>query len=438
MKNKAGGQPAIYYGWWLMLVCVLIQGVGYGTSLYLYSVMIGGIGEEFKSGRFLLMVGVSGMLLLTGLMSPKIGSLLDRFPIKKILVAGGLVMGAGFILMSFAPHISVIILCYAVFIALGMTILSPLSCSVLLTRWFSRYRGLALGISALGTQLGGVVFPPIIALSISHYDWRITAAGLGVFIMVFIPLLAWFFVYDHPADKQLQKDGRREPSEGDVSGKPKPDAEVIPKNMISLKDILTSRNFIIVVIFMGFLSIVYSGLLANLSLVAIDKGQTMERGAFLVSLLAMVGMVSSPVMGRVSDLLSVGATLATLCLTATIALFLYLRADSFAMLIAATVFFGFFGGGVVPVWSAVISRLYDSRIYGRVFGASTALVYSMAAFSAPAIGLLYDLTASYQITFLILLVASLLVVLCAFGVKPQAREIIDEALDGENEKRATT
>ncbi len=436
--EKNDKKPFIFYGWWLVLVCVLIQGVGYGTSLYLYSVLIGAIGEEFKSGRFLLMVGVSGMLLLTGLMSPKIGSLLDRFPVKRILAAGALVMGIGFILMSFAPHISLIIVCYAFFIALGMTILSPLSCSVLLTRWFSRYRGLALGISALGTQLGGAVFPPIIAHSISLYDWRVTAAGLGVFIIVFIPLLAWFFVYDHPATKGLEIDGnRKHDSTADPSEVPKAPRTTIPKRLVSLKNIFTSRNFIIVVIFMGFLSIVYSGLLANLSLVAIDKGQSLERGAFLVSLLALVGMVSSPLLGRVSDLLSVGATLATLCLIATVSLFLYLRAESFAMLVAATVFFGFFGGGVVPVWSAVISRLYDSRIYGRVFGASTALVYSMAAFSAPAIGLLYDLTTSYQITFLILLIASLAVVLCAFGVKPQAREGIDEVIDQQGEGRTS-
>lgn len=157
--SEEGAQPRIFYGWWLILVCLLIQAVGFGTSLYLYSVLIGAIGTEFTASRFVLMMGVSGMLLLVGLMSPKIGILLDRHPIHKVLTIGAIVMGSGFVLMSFSSNIYHVLICYALFISLGMAILSPLSCSILLSRWFVRHRGLALGISALGTQLGGVVFP---------------------------------------------------------------------------------------------------------------------------------------------------------------------------------------------------------------------------------------------------------------------------------------
>lgn len=428
MKNKDYRQSKIFYGWWLVLVCMLIQAVGYGTSLYLYSVLIGAIGKDFQSGRFVLMIGVSGMLLLTGLMSPKIGSLLDRYPLKRILIAGALIMGSGFILMSFSPHISMVIVCYAVFVSLGMAILSPLSCSLLLTRWFTRYRGFALGISALGTQLGGAVFSPVMAHFIGLYDWRIAVAGLGIFIMVFIPLLAWFFIYDHPENKGLHADGdhppegwEREPD--DVQAAARSEARTS-----SLKKIFTGRNFIIVVLIMGVSSMVYSGLLSNISLIALDNGQTLERGALLVSLLSVVGMVSSPLMGRLSDLFSVRVTLTLLSLTGVLALALFTQASSFPLLVAAVVCFGFFGGAVVPVWSSVISRLYDPRIYGRVFGASTAIVYSMAAFAAPIIGLLYDFSGSYQLTFVVLLIATLLLLVSISRVRPQeTRESFEQS-----------
>lgn len=414
----AGGSQRPYYGWWLVLICLLIQAVGFGTSLYLYSVLIGAIGEEFHASRFRLMVGVSGMLLLTGLMSPKIGSLLDRFSIRWILTLGAAVMGAGFVAMSFASNISLIMICYALFISLGMAILSPLSCSVLLTRWFSGYRGLALGISALGTKLGGVVFPPIMALMIAQYGWRVSAAGLGIFVMLSIPLLVWAFVYDHPEEKGLQIDGgKKDATIGREAAEAKDAHGVGAETGVSLKSIVTSRNFIIVVVFAAFLSVVYSGLLPNLSLLATDKGHDINTGAFLVSLMAMVGMVSSPVTGRMSDVLGARSSLIFICLVAALALFLYLRADSLPILIAATVLFGVFGGGVVPVWSAAIARLCDSRMYGRAFGASTAIVYSAAAFSAPAIGFVYDRTASYQTTFSILLATGLLVALLGAGIR---------------------
>lgn len=426
MNNNDNPTPRLYYGWWLMLVCLLIQAVGFGTSLYLYSVMMGAIGAEFEGSRFVMMMGVSGMLLLVGLMSPKIGSLLDRYPIKRVLIAGAIVMGSGFILMSFSGNIYHVAFFYALFIALGMTILSPLSCSLLLTRWFVRHRGLALGVSALGTQFGGLVFPPVVAAISAAYDWRVAAVCLGVFILCFVPALAWFFVHDHPREMGLHPDG--DESDG-VATLPEGEAPVAgpgkPVNF-SMRAIYTSPNFIIVVAIITFMSMIYSGLLSNISLIAVDKGETLQRGAFLVSLMSLVGMVSSPLLGRVSDVLSVRKTLVVLSGSALLALVLFHQAQGYGVLVAAIVCFGFFGGAVVPIWSAALSRLYDSRIYGRVLGASSAVVYSLAALSAPTIGLLYDATQSYQITFVILASVAVLLMLAIAKISPQHHQMAEE------------
>lgn len=426
MDNKIMQTPRFYYGWWLILVCLLIQAVGFGTSLYLYSVMIGAIGTEFEGSRAVMMMGVSGMLLLVGLMSPKIGSFLDRYPIKRVLIAGALVMGSGFILMSFSGNIYHVAFFYALFIALGMTILSPLSCSLLLTRWFVRHRGLALGISALGTQFGGLVFPPVVAAISAAYDWRMAAICLGLFIVCFVPALAWFFVHDHPRDLGLHPDGDgSDGAAGRVNTAPgKGSPEKAP--VFSMRVIYSSPNFIIVVAIITFMSMIYSGLLSNISLIAVDKGETLQRGAFLVSLMSLVGMASSPLLGRLSDLLSVRKTLVVLSGSALLALVFFHQAQGYGMLVAAIVCFGFFGGAVVPVWSAALSRLYDSRIYGRVLGASSAVVYSLAALSAPTIGFLYDLTQSYQITFVILASVAAFLMLTIARITPQQHQMAEE------------
>ena len=81
----------------------------------------------------------------------------------------------------------------------------------------------------------------------------------------------------------------------------------------------------------------------------------------------------------------------------------------------------------MPVWSAALSRLYDSRIYGRVLGASSAVVYSLAALSAPTIGLLYDLTQSYQITFVILATIATLLILAIGKIKPQQHFMVEQS-----------
>jgi MFS family permease len=414
--SEERAQPRIFYGWWLILVCLLIQAVGFGTSLYLYSVLIGSIGAEFTASRFVLMMGVSGMLLLVGLMSPKIGILLDRHPIHKVLTVGAIVMGSGFVLMSFSSNIYHVLICYALFISLGMAVLSPLSCSLLLSRWFVRHRGLALGISALGTQLGGVVFPPIVGYFNAAYDWRVTVVGLGIFILLFIPLLVKLFICDFPEEKNLHPDGLSQDAGIDALAAVKT-SENEPPADVSMRKIFTSANFIIVVAIVTFMSIAYSGILANVSLIAVNNGATLARGAFLVSLLSLAGIVSSPLLGRLSDVLSVRQTLVVLCASAMLALLLFAMATDYTMLIPAVICFGFFGGAVVPIWSASLSRLYDSAIYGRVLGASSAIVYSLAALAAPTIGFLYDITGGYQVTFLILLGVTALLTLATIGIR---------------------
>jgi len=199
-----------------------------------------------------------------------------------------------------------------------------------------------------------------------------------------------------------------------------------PSGVFSMRRIYTSANFIVVVLVITFMSMIYSGILSNVSLIAVNKGQTLERGAFLVSLLALAGMIASPILGRISDLLSVRKTLVVLCSTALLSLMLFHRAASYPVLAAAVICFGFFGGAVVPIWSNVISRLYDSRIYGKVLGASSFVVYSLAALSAPTIGLIYDLTESYQLTFLILAALTVLLLMAISRITPQRHQMADE------------
>ncbi|MBK39780.1 MAG: hypothetical protein CME44_01095 [Haliea sp.] len=248
---------------------------------------------------------------------------------------------------------------------------------------------------------------------------------LGVFILGFVPALAWFFVRDYPRDKGLYPDGDQAGSVAVDSGVESEPVESTRPPVFSMRAIYTSPNFIIVVAIITFMSMIYSGLLSNISLIAVDKGETLQRGAFLVSLMSLVGMVSSPLLGRLSDLLSVRKTLVVLSGSALLALVLFHQAQGYGVLVAAIVCFGFFGGAVVPVWSAALSRLYDTRIYGRVLGASSAVVYSLAALAAPTIGLLYDVTLSYQITFIILAIVAVLLMVSIAKITPQDHQMAE-------------
>jgi MFS family permease len=394
-ENDNQKKPTIFYGWWLVAICLLMQSIGVGASLYLYSVVAGALEQAFPSGRFLLMMGATGLLLTMALMSPKVGTLLDRFPVRRVVIAGALIMGLGFILIALSTNIWQVIFCYALFIGAGMATLSPLTASTLLSRWFLRHRGSALGIAALGTQFGGLIYPPIIAHFIEVADWRLAIGGLGVFIILVMPALAYFTIIDRPEDRGVHPDGDKEPlttGSGDAPERPK----------VTLASLFTQRTFILLVIAIGGASAVNTAAIANLSLFATDLGASAERGAYLVSLLSMLGMISSPLAGRFCDVWNIRLVASAMLLLSAVAALVFIGAASYPMLLLAALLQGITGGSLVPVWASLVGRIYGTLIYGQVMGATTMVVFGMTALAPPFAGWVHDLTGSYRLLFLVM------------------------------------
>src|SRR5207248_10434041 len=86
---------------------------------------------------------------------------------------------------------------FYVFNALGYVCGGPLPNQVLLSRWFDKSRGKAMGIAYLGIGLGGAVSPWISHLLVQRFGWQIALKLLGVLIVVLAFPLA-FFVRDLP------------------------------------------------------------------------------------------------------------------------------------------------------------------------------------------------------------------------------------------------
>lgn len=390
-------RPTLFYGWILVAVMLLLLSVGWGTTVYMFSVVAGALYSEFNPSRAVLMTCSTGMMLMVGLSSPLLGRLLDRYPNKLILAMGSLSMGFGFIAVSVSPAIEAVVLSYILLIGLGMATLSTLTVSTLLSRWFVRRRGLAIGIAALGTQFGGFLYPPIFAAAMESYDWRIAIGGLGLLILVVLPLFIWLFIVDSPEHKGLHPDGDSEPSAAPTSGPAAGGAT------LSLRQLFVQRNFLLVVGIVGSAVAANTVLLANLALFATDLGEQAVQGAFLVSLVALLGIFFSPFVGWLSDAINIKWV--TVLVTASLATssLIFSLADNYTTLLIAAVFMGVGGGGVFPLWASLVGKLYDTRVYGQVMGATTLVIALFTAIGPPLGGWIHDSTESYRLLFLLLL-----------------------------------
>lgn len=404
MISSDNYKKPIFYGWWIMLACLILMSVGFGTSLYLYSVVADAIQQSYPGGRFLLMMGAAGLLFTSGFMSPKVGSLLDHLPVKNVVIVGALMMGLGFILISLSNNIWQVIACYLIFVAGGMTTLSPLTTFTLLSRWFVHHRGLAIGIASLGTQFGGLIFPPVTAYFIEAVGWRAAIGGSGVFILIIVPMLAYYVIEDRPEVMGLYPDGAALPVN--------PDEEIrLGRDKVNLSSICTNRTFLLLVFIVGCSSAVNISTVTSLSLFATDLGESIERGAYLISLLSILGMISSPLVGRLFDIWNIRVLSTIMLLFSVTASIVFFSADSYPVFIVATILQGVTGGCVLPLWASLVARIYGTQVYGQVMGATTLVVFSLTALAPIFSGWIYDVTGGYRLLFLIMFIMMLLAVL---------------------------
>ncbi len=163
-------------------------------------------------------------------------------------------------------------------------------------------------------------------------------------------------------------------------------------------------------------------LLANLSLFATDLGEPPVRGAFLVSLVALLGIFFSPFIGWLCDVIHirVATVLVTLSLAAACAVFSL--ATTYPLLLLATCFMGVGGGGVFPLWASLVGRLYHTRVYGQVMGATTLVTALFTALGPPFGGWVHDTTDSYRWLFLTLLGVLVAVTAMAAFLRVPGRE----------------
>ena len=380
----------VFYGWWLVLVCLFIQAIAAGITIYFYGLLAGEVEREFSSGRALAMLGLTGSAITTSLLAPKMGDWLDRHSIRFIVSASAAVMGAGFFVMSYAPSVWGFIVAYAVLVAAGAISLSMLFAPLLLSRWFIRHRGLAIGIAALGTQVGGFLVPPLITLVIDAYDWRIAVRIVGLLIIVIIPVLSWRTIIDDPAAVNLGPDN-------DQPLPPEAHPEAGPQKAPSkLAPVLRDRSFWLAGFGIAVMVAMFTTVLANLAFFASDIGASRDQAAWLISLYALVGIVCSPLIGRFCDTLDIRLVFSGLLITNILALILFREAGTYRDLMTATALVAISGGGLMPFWGALIGRLFALKQYGTVMGAMT--LFTVGASSAAPIlsGVLFDATGNYQ------------------------------------------
>ncbi|MFN8642387.1 MAG: MFS transporter [Candidatus Binatia bacterium] len=200
-------RPRAFYGWYVLAASVVIELFGLGFGIFAITTVYPYIIDTFPDwSRSTVFLPTSLIILIVGLMSPVMGWLLDRYPIRWIFVIGIAIQGIALVLFSRvqtpAQYIGSSLL-----LGFGMSGVTILPNQVLVSRWFHARVGLVNGIVLAATALGAALAPALITRMIEALDWR-TAFMLMAGIASLPPLLAVLLVVrDRPEEMGLRPYG---------------------------------------------------------------------------------------------------------------------------------------------------------------------------------------------------------------------------------------
>ena len=152
-----------YYGWNIIGVGLIFQSIVCGLTFYCFTFWVVPWMDEFQISRGLIMSGYTGMAFVIGGIMPFAGRAIDTASIRALICMGTLSFAVGLALVSVASAPWHIFVSYALLIMPGVAFAGTLPAQTLAVKWFRRRRGAAIGIVAIGTSLGGVITPPLVA-----------------------------------------------------------------------------------------------------------------------------------------------------------------------------------------------------------------------------------------------------------------------------------
>lgn len=380
----------------MVVVAFFVDFVAVGFFFYSYGVFFKAIAVEFGDSRLGVALGLTVTSAVGAIAAPMVGRALDRYPLRRVIGVGAVFMSLGFLGLALVRTPLEFYLVLGLFIGFGASSMGNLATSKLVTNWFDRKRGTALGIAATGVSLSGVVMPYVSAEIIEAYGWRQGFTAYGLFTLLVVVPVVLRFVISRPEDVGLKPDGRLEL--GGTGSTP-----VEPPPRLSMREVWRDRNFWSIVVTFALVFCAMSATLTHMVPRLTDMGHSLSLASLVMSLCAGLGVVGKLSFGWLGDKLPMRRVmLLVLVIQFSGQLLMFLHDELLWFAIGAALF-GYGVGGVVPLHGIVVGKTFGRERFGAVLGLMRPAMFPVQILGVPFAGWVYDVTGSYALAFQILL-----------------------------------
>ena len=337
-----------------------------GLALYGLPFYYDFLTEAFNWSRSTVTSGNAlGKLIVAPLFGFIAGWLIDRYGPRKLMITGSLMAGMAVIGLSLTGGSLFLFYLFYVFNALGYVCAGPLPCQVLISRWFDKNRGKAMGIAYLGIGTGGSLAPLLSNGIESRFGWQVALVSLGVVIILISLPMAYFI--KEPKKKEASAPDIIQTSEANITSASKP--ITAPKSPdVSIKSILKNPNFYLLAIGSICAIGVVGGVNQHLKYYLRDLEFAQEKAAHIISFVLLSSLIGRVLMGWLADLFSRKYVMMLIYIMVASAIPLLMVPDFTGRIYIFAIIFGIGLGGDYMIIPLIAGDLFGIRALGRTMG----------------------------------------------------------------------
>ncbi len=391
-RGITGTQWKIITGSFLVYMCT--NGVLIYVLPLLYPALMrehGWSGEQVTSPAALF-------FLCSSVLLPAAGWIFDRFPVRRVMAIGAVLQCIGLVMFANLVSLGTLTVAYLV-LSLSIALCGMVASMVLLTRWFTANRGVAISITLMGASIGGAVFPLLLGWLTELYNWSsallIIAALAGAILFGTIAFLL------------------RERPEQDAAPATAPagaPAAMAPAAGLTLRQAVRTPTFYLLALTTAVVWFLVVGLSQHQAIYLANEVGVAERVLPLIfSLFFWCALVGKIVFGWISDRCN---KLLTMCgsfvvMAVGLVMLRLASAEQPLFVYGFAVLFGFGFSGAFTMIQIVLAQFYQGRDYGKLLGIFTMMDTLAGGIGIRVIGAMQSNSGSYNSAIMMTLVLAL-------------------------------
>ena len=421
VSQKAPASHLVFYGWYVLAASFMLLFFQSGAR-FAFGIMFKPMMIEMGWNRAAISSVFFLNMVFFALTMSVAGRLYDRYGPRWVVFISTILLATGYICTAWVRSLWQVHFFYGVLTAVGTGGASIPLIAALMSKWFQKRRGLAISLALSGACLGQFVLVPVFNQILLAYNWRISYMVMGLIILG-TTIMALAVIKGDPDALGYQPYGRS--NDADKSDPLHTGNLAAAEKDLDLRQAMKTVSFWL---FLAFMFVCGGGdflVATHLVPFVTDYGVPPTTAANMLALFGLMSLGGILVAGPVSDLIGNKIPIAA---TFMIRLLLYAMILKYRNPISFYIFAGGFGFTFLmtaPLTTTLTGRLYGFANVGLISGFITTIHHLGGGFGAYMGGLLFDITGSYDITFVLSAILVVIALFCALAVR-ERRHILHE------------